>query len=133
MSQSDKTCPSARAAPGAMLLGIKGANGRIQHMRTPLVIDDNFVEIARSVGAPEARMRFASPCQTKGCAQWTGTRCGVIDNVLAHLAVQDERPQRTTLPACAIRATCRWFDQTGDAACLACDLVVTDQSAIAAE
>ncbi|WP_131801592.1 hypothetical protein [Cognatiyoonia koreensis] len=101
-------------------------------MRTPMVVDDNFVEAASAHGTPEARMRFASPCQTKGCAQWTGTRCGVIDNVLKHLTVA-RTPQRDTLPACAIRASCRWFDQTGETACFACELVVTDQSAIAAE
>jgi len=129
---SDKTCPSARAAPGATLIGVKGADGRIKHMRTAMQVDAAFIETASASGAPEARMRFASPCQTSGCAQWTGTRCGVIDNVLEHLAVHDA-PLAETLPPCSIRATCRWYDQTGDAACHACDLVVTDQSAIAAE
>ncbi len=132
MSDADKTCPSARAAAGATLLGVKGADGRIKHMRTPMVVDAGFVAAASTQGPPEARMRFASPCQTSGCAQWTGSRCGIIDEVLQHLAA-DPAPQRATLPACAIRSTCRWHGQSGDSACYACDLVVTDQSLIAAE
>lgn len=132
MNPEDKTCPSARAAPGAILLGVKGADGRIKHMRTAMSVDAAFIESASTSGKPEARMRFGAPCQTSGCAQWTGTRCGVIDNVLEHLAV-DRAPVAKTLPPCPIRATCRWYDQTGETACYACDLVVTDQSAIAAE
>ncbi len=132
MSADDKTCPSARAAPGATLLGIKGADGRVKPMRTMMVVDQTFVDNASVPGPPEARMRFASKCETSGCKQWTGTRCGVIDNVLAHLKVVDV-DVRDTLPPCAIRPTCRWFDQSGESACHACELVITDQSAMAAE
>lgn len=129
---TDRTCPSARCESGATLLGIKGPDGRIRHLRTALPIDDGFIAAAQEVGPPERRMRFAAPCATSGCSQWTGDRCGVIDRVLDHLATMDA-PLRDTLPPCPIRGTCRWFDQTGEVACRACDLVVTDNSAIAAE
>lgn len=101
-------------------------------MRQQMPVDEGFVKEAQKHGTPEARMRFASKCQTSGCSQWTGERCGVIDKVLGHLdAIQHELDDR--LPACPIRATCRWFSQTGARACAACDLVTTDQTQIAAE
>lgn len=132
MSGPEKSCPSARCAPGNLLLGVKGADGHVKHLRTALPIDEGFVETASSVGKPEARMRFASRCATSGCKQWTGSRCGVIDHVLEHLE-QTDIPLARSLPPCPIRGTCRWFSQTGDQACRACSLVVTDQSVIAAE
>lgn len=132
MSDSEKSCPSARCVPGNQLLGVKGSDGHVRHMRTTMTIDGDFVETAQAHGVPEARMRFTSPCATSGCAQWTGTRCGVIDRVMDHLE-QARVPLAHTLPPCPIRSTCRWFDQTGEVACRACSMVITDQSVIAAE
>ncbi|MDO6588743.1 hypothetical protein DS901_14900 [Loktanella sp. D2R18] len=124
---ADRTCPSARCEPGATLLGVKGEDGRINHLRTAMPIDAHFVDTARQAGPPEQRMRFASRCATEGCSQWTGSRCGVIDRVLTHLGTMD-LPVQNGLPACPIRATCRWFDQTGAAACHACTYVTTDNA-----
>ncbi|MFC3613665.1 hypothetical protein ACFORG_07815 [Lutimaribacter marinistellae] len=132
MATSDRTCPSATCTPGNQLLGVKGADGYVRHLRTALTIDADFVETASELGKPEARMRFASTCATSGCAQWTGTRCGVIDHVIEHLE-QVKVPLAPSIPPCPIRGSCRWYDQTGETACRACSLVVTDQSAIAAE
>ena len=132
MEPADKSCPSARCAPGNLLLGVKEADGHIRNMRTPLPVDEDFVRAASRKGNPEARMRFTSKCATSGCAQWTGTRCGVIDHVLDHLE-KAKVPLAASLPPCPIRGSCRWFSQSGDTACKACSMVVTDQSAIAAE
>ncbi len=129
---AERTCPSARCAPGATLLGVKGPDGRVKNLRTAMPLDDAFVAQAQAHGMPEQRMRFASNCETKGCSQWTGTRCGVIDKVLGQLAALNA-PLRSDLPPCPIRNTCRWFSQTGRAACSACELVITDNSHIAAE
>ena len=74
-------------------------------------------------------MRFAAPCQRERCAQWTGSSCGVIEEVLATGAGEDQ-PAR--LPRCAIRSACRWYRQEGGAACRACPLVITDTGADAA-
>ncbi len=120
-----KTCPSSTCTPGNSLIGIRGPDGRIKALRTPLPVTAEFAQEAARSGPPEARMRFASACQTSGCSQWTGTRCGVIDRVLHHLEAVPE-VLRTDLQPCAIRATCRWFDQSGATACHGCDLVVTD-------
>ena len=132
MPDPDRTCPSARCAPGNQLLGVKGSDGHVRHLRSSMTIDADFVETASAHGKPEARMRFSSPCATSGCAQWTGSRCGVIDHVLEHLEAA-RVPLANSLPLCPIRASCRWFDQTGETACRACSMVITDQSVIAAE
>ena len=128
----DRTCPSARCAPGNDLIGIRGRDGRIANLRTKLPVSAQFVEQASAQGPPEARMRFAGKCETSGCAQWTGSRCGVIDRVMAHLEAH-EVPLTSDLPPCTIRGTCRWYEQTGPRACAGCAYVTTDTRAIAAE
>jgi hypothetical protein len=132
MEHGAKTCPIAPCAPGHVLLGVKDDDGAVRHMRKAVRIDADFVVRARRKGPPEAQMRFAAPCATTACAQWTGTRCGLIDGVLAHLE-DTKRPVRATLPPCPIRRTCRWFDQSGEQACQGCSLVTGDLAAMAAE
>ncbi|MGQ0565280.1 MAG: hypothetical protein ACT4OK_09440 [Gemmobacter sp.] len=122
-----RTCPSAPAAPGALLLGMLGQDGRVRPLRTAMTVDEGFVATARAAGPPEARMRFASPCLEGGCKQWTGHACGVVARVLAEIAP----PPASALPPCLIRATCRWYDERGAAACAVCDQVVTDTTAAA--
>ena len=130
-ARSDQfACPSAPAEPGAGLLGLLGPDGRIANLRLLMQVDAQFLQAARAKGAPEARMRFTSPCQAKGCSQWTGHSCGVIERVMT--AMKDHgiadpglAPQNALQP-CPIRATCRWYDQAGPEACTACALVITD-------
>lgn len=127
-------CPSAPAEPGAGLLGVLGPDGKIHNLRTLMPVDEDFLAIVRVRGAPEERMRFANRCQTSGCSQWTGTRCGVIDRALKEMAVPGA-PPTTELPPCSIRGACRWFAQNGAKACPACAFIVTDtrQMSVAAE
>ena len=130
---SPRSCPSAPAAPGARLLGLLGSDGRVHNLKSVMTVDAGFLEAAAEAGPVEARMRFASPCQTSGCAQWTGSRCGVIDRALAH--IEAALPvEAGALPPCTIRSDCRWFAQTGPRACGACAYIVTDRRApLAAE
>jgi hypothetical protein len=119
-------CPSAPGLPGSSLLAIIGSDGRLAHLSPPIPVDEAFVAAAARHGAPEARMRFTAPCLKEGCAQWTGSSCGVIEQVLATGAHAD---QPTKLPRCAIRSGCRWYRQEGGEACRACPLVLTDGDA----
>jgi hypothetical protein len=117
------TCPSGPCEPGAILLGLVGEDDRVGYLTPPVRIDEEFVVRANRGRSPQKRFRFATPCVEAECAQWTGSRCGVIDRVLdADLeAVEPEG-----LPRCAIRGSCRWFAQAGDEACAVCPLVITD-------
>src|SRR4051794_5199030 len=121
------TCPSARCEPGATLLGVVGADGTVGYVTPQLTVDEAFVVQARRGRAPEKRFRFAGGCVESGCAQWTGSRCGVIDRVLDGGLVEAPEPgARGALPHCAIRPGCRWFEQSGAEACGVCPLVITD-------
>jgi hypothetical protein len=118
-------CPSSRCVDGARLIGIVQRNGQVAFTPDDLRIDADFVRIAQQGRKPEARFRFAGPCQRAHCAQWTGERCGVIDAVLREVA--DAAIQLDPMvPQCSIRSECRWFDQSGIDACHACPLVITE-------
>ncbi len=116
-------CPSSRCAEGAILLGVVGSDAQVQFLNQPVRIDAEFVDIAHQGRRPEKRFRFSSPCATNACRHWTGSRCGVIDEVFDSVP---ETHRIETRPRCAIREQCRWHRQEGDAACGACPLVITD-------
>lgn len=123
-----RTCPSSSCTPGNLLLGIVRPDGTLAQVRPPLELDETFVERARAgERAPETRMRFAGPCVTSQCRQWTGDRCGVADLVAdtaAGLPTAVAAGLPAGLPPCAIRATCRWWAQRGADACRICPAVV---------
>lgn len=116
-------CPSARCEPGAILLGLVLPDGRVAFAHDRIVVDAGFVEAAAEGRPAEQRFRFAAPCARGACRQWTGTRCGVIDAVTDHLGATEATG---ALPECAIRPQCRWYGQSGPAACGACPLITTD-------
>ena len=122
-AQAPVLCPSSTMKEGAILLGIAMPDGSIAFARDRIVVDENFVRSAQIGGSPESRFRFSSPCVKGACKQWVNNRCSVIDEVLEIVA---ER-QVEELPVCSIRSQCRWFDQQGAVACMACPLVITDQ------
>ena len=124
MSDEERLCPSARCEPGAILLGIVGADGVVGYVRPQIDVDEEFVSTAAQGRSPEKRFRFASRCVEDKCMQWTGSRCGVIDKVLERQE-RGELPS-ADLPACTIRQECRWHAQSGPRACTVCPFVVTD-------
>lgn len=129
--QATHACPSSRAEPGAVLLGIVSPDGKVAYLTPRLRIDADFVELSKQGRSPEKRFRFSGPCVEGDCAQWTGRRCGVIDaalssadlaSVTARAADGPDQP----LPKCSIRQHCRWFSQSGRQACRVCPSIVTD-------
>jgi hypothetical protein len=82
-------------------------------------------ELAQSGIPVENRMRFTCACREHLCQQWSGAdsggRCGVVDRAVATLAKSEGLEE---LPACGIRATCRWFAQHQRKACAACPEVI---------
>lgn len=116
-------CPSARMKPGAVLLGIVMGDGRVAFAPDRLLVNREFIANAQQGRSPEKRFRFADGCVQSSCVQWTGTRCGVIDDVLADISVA---ALSADVPHCSIRPQCRWYDQAGAEACRACPVVITD-------
>ena len=107
---SDRSlCPSGRPASGSILIGMVGTDGAVHHLRSPLLVDDEF-----SPGPDETRFRFAEPCARQRCGHWGEDRCGLVDALL------DPPAPPEALVACGVRARCVWFAQRGAAACTTC-------------
>ena len=121
---AQRTCPSAPCEPGAVLLGVFDADGKLGYVTPQARVNAQFAaRVAAADAPPEQRFRFAGACVEHRCAQWTGRSCGVIEKVLVAAPPQQAD---AALPACSIRSTCRWFAQAGRDACAVCPLVTTD-------
>jgi hypothetical protein len=106
------------------------SDGRVAYAAERVLVDEEFVTAAQEGRPAESRFRFSSPCVRGACRQWTGDRCGVIDDVLAAVGgdAGSPVPGPGELPNCSIRPTCRWFAQAGAEACAVCLRVITDAS-----
>jgi hypothetical protein len=117
-------CPSAPCSDGALLLGIVLPNQTIAYVDRKLRLDAQQVKnLQATSGGAEKRFRFSSPCVQKGCQQWASGKCGVIEEVLS---LDNDTGSISRLPACSIRAQCRWYLQRGVQACGASQYFVTD-------
>lgn len=123
MNSDKKLCPSYTCKDGAVLLGVVMRDGRVAFSADRIVVNEEFVEIARAGRTPEKRFRFGGQCIEGGCNQWTGKRCGVIDKVIETASGSAET---SDLPECSVRSECRWFYQSGADACAVCPDVITD-------
>ncbi|MBS1732083.1 MAG: hypothetical protein JST02_02190 [Bacteroidetes bacterium] len=117
------SCPSSVCEEGAQMLGVVKNDGTVSILPVALPIDKEFVQRSKDIPDIERRFRFSGTCLEKGCKQWTGHSCGVIENVLSSFT---PKGKAKGLPECSLRINCRWFSQEGRAACKACPLVVTD-------
>lgn len=125
-SVAEHLCPSAPAEPGALLLGLIGDDGRLQHLGTPMAIDASFIESARSQGGLLGkRFRFSSPCRQGECGHWASDACGLIGR-LQDAAATSSIEVDSTLPRCIIRKDCRWWQQSGREACGVCTFVARE-------
>ena len=122
MSSPEKIkCPSAPCKEGNVLFGRVLADKTVSYLEEPVVVTSVFVEASKAGRAPEQRFRFTAPCAQSSCKNWKDERCGLIDEVERALAPQAQlNPE---VRACSLRATCRWFLQKQEAACVACKFV----------
>lgn len=123
MNSEKKLCPSHTCEKGAILLGVVMRDGQVAFSSDRIIVNEEFVQVARAGRAPEKRFRFGGQCVQSGCKQWTGTRCGVIDKITDSVEIN---VGNSNLPECSIRSGCRWFYQSGDKACAICPEVITD-------
>ncbi|MEL7164178.1 MAG: hypothetical protein AAGL96_01805 [Pseudomonadota bacterium] len=120
---ADLKCPSAQPEfEDAQVLGVikRGADGpRLAYTAGRVPATDDVVSATGPV-PPTLVMRFAGKCETKRCVHFKGGACALVGRIVDGLD-----PVTHALPACAIRRTCRWYAQEGDAACHRCPQVVT--------
>jgi hypothetical protein len=119
-------CPSAPASVDALVIGVVGADGTVDYVRDALPVTRRFLRIVEAGGRPESRFRFASACQQCACRQWVDGECS-LPRRLAEVVPAPDPAER--IPRCAIRARCRWFHQSGAAACRTCPVVSTRDDA----
>ena len=112
------TCPSAsKDAPDSMIIGYIGRDGRVAAIPTPIPLTHS---LRATLGdQPERVFRLAAPCIGADCAQWDGTRCGLIGTLQTALPDEAAGP----IVRCGIRAGCVWFRDTGLDACRICPSV----------
>lgn len=117
-------CPSARPElADSVVFGI--LNGtveepRVTYLKQPQLVTDELIAQASPV-TPTEIFRIAAPCATSACQHFDGKNCRIAQRTVEHLLTVVEE-----LPACSIRASCRWWQQEGKAACMRCPQIITD-------
>lgn len=118
-------CPSANHKEAeAVLFAVVGGTPEqpeVAYLDKTQPITDDILQLAGDVDPTEV-FRFAAPCSTTGCQHFNGAQasCQLAAKVvtLVPMAVAKLAP-------CAIRSTCRWWQQEGVAGCQRCPQVVT--------
>lgn len=125
-----KLCPSARCAPGSLLLGVVQSTGTVDFLAAPLAVTERFSELAHQGRMPEARFRFSAPCLRSACTKWQGG-CGVAERASALALQHDLQADPGSIPDCAIRTRCQWHAEHGAEICGACRWVITERATTA--
>jgi hypothetical protein len=116
-------CPSSQPGiPGAMAFGVVAGTPekpRIAWLDQPLAVTGELLAWTAPVEPTEV-LRIAAECQEAACCHFDGTDCRLATRLVQLLPASGD-----PLPACRIRADCRWFQQEGRAVCLRCPQIVT--------
>jgi len=117
-------CPSAQPdMPDARVLGVVGGSAAaplVSYLNEPVAVSEEVLALAAGAPHPADVMRFAARCQESKCCHFDGNNCNLATRIVQILPAVVE-----ALPACLIRADCRWYMQEGRAACMRCPQVVT--------
>ncbi|MFI5755412.1 hypothetical protein [Streptomyces sp. NPDC051569] len=113
-------CPSGRAdAPEAVVLGVRSrSDGTLTYLAQPVPAADVQSLIPDNI-EPTRVLRFATHC-VSSCAHRSGNDCTLISKIRTLPAAAE-----SGLPRCHLRAHCKWWRQTGSAACGHCPAVAT--------
>lgn len=121
---ASRMCPSAQPEMrDARVLGVIGGTSEaplVSYLNEPVPVSEEILALAGTDRHPADVMRFAARCEESKCCHFDGTNCNLATRIVQILPAVVE-----ALPACLIRADCRWFVQEGRDACLRCPQVVT--------
>jgi len=124
-TRPETLCPSAQPDwDGARVIGVVGGTPErpeTAYLDQAQPVTEEILELAGPV-APAEVFRFAAPCANAACGHYDGAehKCR-----LAEKTVRWVEQAVDSLPKCSIRASCRWWQQEGPAACRRCPQVVT--------
>jgi hypothetical protein len=97
-------------------------NGETSYLAEHVPLTPDLLALTEPVGHSRV-LRIAARCEESACMHFDGVNCR-----LAARIVQLLPPVADALPACLIRAECRWYRQEGRAACMRCPQIVTEFS-----
>jgi hypothetical protein len=116
-------CPSAQPGMGDVLvLGVVSREGdepRVAYVDERVAPTPEMIEAAAPLSVSQV-FRLSARCEEKKCTHFDGSRCQLAVRIASMLPEVVD-----SLPACNIRAECRWFRQEGRAACLRCPQIMT--------
>jgi hypothetical protein len=117
-------CPSAQPdMEESRIIGVMcgtAVEPRLEYLDEPQPVTDELLALTAPLNPPEV-YRFAAICEESKCRHFDGKDCQLATRIVNILpAVVD------TLPACRVRAECRWFQQEGRPACFRCPQVITE-------
>jgi hypothetical protein len=123
MSEPGPLCPSSSpSAESARVFAVVGGTPeapRASYLAKNTEVPAHLLQTPEGI-APTRIFRFAGKCIEGGCGQFANGACQLGKTVNRMLdAVAD------SIPACTIRAECRWFAENGPSICLKCPQVVT--------
>jgi hypothetical protein len=130
--ERDLFCPSATREQGetSLVFGVVVGTSNapdVAYLEAPVPLTEALRALTDGLEAEEV-FRTTTRCSESACHYYSGSHCRLAIHIVETLPAV-----RETLPACAIRATCRWFAEERGAACLRCPQVVTQLPARAAE
>ncbi|HEV8490829.1 MAG TPA: nitrogen fixation protein [Candidatus Angelobacter sp.] len=115
-------CPSAQPQMREpRVLGVV-RNGETVYLDQAAPLTDELLALTAPVGHSRV-LRIAARCEENACMHFDGTNCQLATRIVQLLPTVTD-----TLPACLIRAECRWYRQEGRPACMRCPQVVTEFS-----
>ena len=124
-TQPETLCPSAQPDwEGARVIGVVGGTPErpeTAYLDQAQPVTREILDLAGPV-APAEVFRFAAPCANSACGHYDGAehKCRLAEKTVRWVAQAVDN-----LPKCSIRASCRWWQQEGPAACRRCPQVVT--------
>jgi hypothetical protein len=123
-SNGIQLCPSAQPdMAGSVVIGIvAGTSERpsLRYLDRRLPVTPQLLDTAKPASPTEV-FRFAAPCAESACQHYDGKSCQLVERTVAQLPASVN-----ALPPCVIRPDCRWYAQSGAAACFRCPEVVTE-------
>lgn len=121
-------CPSSTPEiPGSEIFGIVEGTvdqPNMTYLDPLLPVTPELLAAADPV-EPTEIFRFVGTCLEKGCQQFGNGQCQLAKRIVQGLPAITQ-----TLPTCAIRHRCRWWQQEGKAACLRCPQIVRTNYAL---
>jgi hypothetical protein len=116
-------CPSAQPDMAeARIFGVVGgtaATPEVAYLKSSATVTPEMLEQLGDLD-PTHVFRFAARCEEGRCGQYKDGRCSLGQRIAEMLP-----PVTEALPSCQIRASCRWYEEVGAAACRRCPQVVT--------